>query len=59
MSIETVAPGAITEQRDGGTIEVAFSGRFAFGIYRWATYRSRCRLACGESGCPPLTRTSP
>jgi hypothetical protein len=36
MSIETVAPGAITEQRDGGTIEVAFSGRFGFGIYRWA-----------------------
>jgi hypothetical protein len=36
MSIETVAPGAVTEQRAGETIEVAFSGRFRFGIYRWA-----------------------
>jgi hypothetical protein len=36
MSIEMVAPGAITEQCDGGPIEVAFSGRFGFGIYRWA-----------------------
>jgi hypothetical protein len=36
VSIATVAPGAITEQRDDGAIEVAFSGRFGFGIYRWA-----------------------
>ena len=36
MSIAMVTPGAITEQRDGGAIEVAFSGRFGFGIYRWA-----------------------
>jgi hypothetical protein len=36
MSIATVAPGAITEQRGGEAIEVAFSGRFGFGIYRWA-----------------------
>jgi hypothetical protein len=36
MSIATVTPGVVTEQRDGGTIEVAFSGRFGFGIYRWA-----------------------
>jgi predicted metal-dependent phosphoesterase TrpH len=36
MSIATVAPGAITERRESGTIEVAFSGRFGFGIYRWA-----------------------
>jgi hypothetical protein len=36
MSIAMVAPGAITEQRDGGAIEVTFSGRFGFGIYRWA-----------------------
>jgi hypothetical protein len=34
MSIATVAPGAVTEQ--GEAIEVAFSGRFGFGIYRWA-----------------------
>lgn len=36
MSIATIAPGAITEQRGGGAIDVAFSGRFGFGIYRWA-----------------------
>jgi hypothetical protein len=36
MSIAVVAPGAITEQRDGGAIEIAFSGRFGFGICRWA-----------------------
>src|ERR1700691_3057415 len=36
MSIATVAPGAVTEQREGNAIEVAFSGRFVFGIYRWA-----------------------
>lgn len=36
MSIATVAPGAITEQRETGVIDVEFSGRFGFGIYRWA-----------------------
>ena len=36
MSTATVAPTAVTEQRDGQTIEVTFSGRFGFGIYRWA-----------------------
>ncbi|HUH68677.1 MAG TPA: CehA/McbA family metallohydrolase [Mycobacterium sp.] len=36
MSIAMVAPDAITHQRDAGAIEVAFSGRFGFGIYRWA-----------------------
>jgi hypothetical protein len=36
MSTATVAPTAVTEQRDGQTIEVMFSGRFGFGIYRWA-----------------------
>src|ERR1700739_1046326 len=36
MSTATVAPTAISEQRDGQTIEVTFSGRFGFGIYRWA-----------------------
>lgn len=36
MSIATVAPSAITEQHEGGAIEVAFSGRFGFGIDRWA-----------------------
>jgi hypothetical protein len=36
MSTATVAPTAVTERRDGQTIEVAFSGRFGFGIYRWA-----------------------
>jgi hypothetical protein len=34
MSIATVAPGAVTDQ--GEAIEVAFSGRFGFGIYQWA-----------------------
>lgn len=36
MSIAKVAPGAITGQRDGKAIDIAFSGRFGFGIYRWA-----------------------
>jgi hypothetical protein len=36
MSNAMVAAGAIADQRDGGGIEVAFSGRFGFGIYRWA-----------------------
>jgi hypothetical protein len=36
MGTATVAPTAVTEQRDGQTIEVTFSGRFPFGIYRWA-----------------------
>jgi hypothetical protein len=36
MSIARVAPGAITGQRDGKASEIAFSGRFGFGIYRWA-----------------------
>jgi len=36
VSIAMVAPGAITERREGEAIEVAFSGRFGFGIYRWA-----------------------
>jgi hypothetical protein len=36
MGTATVAPTAVTEQRDGQTIEVTFSGRFGFGIYRWA-----------------------
>lgn len=36
MSIARVAPGAVTGQRDGKAIEIAFSGRFGFGIYRWA-----------------------
>jgi hypothetical protein len=33
MSIAKVAPGAISA---GKAIEIAFSGRFGFGIYRWA-----------------------
>ncbi|OBG28935.1 CehA/McbA family metallohydrolase [Mycobacterium sp. 852002-51057_SCH5723018] len=36
MTIATIAPGAITERRDTGAIEVTFSGRFGLGIYRWA-----------------------
>jgi len=36
MGTATVAPTAVTEQPDGQTIEVTFSGRFGFGIYRWA-----------------------
>ncbi|WP_293315474.1 CehA/McbA family metallohydrolase [Mycobacterium sp.] len=36
MSTAMVAPTAVTEQRDGQTIEVTFAGRFPFGIYRWA-----------------------
>jgi predicted metal-dependent phosphoesterase TrpH len=31
-----VAPRAITEQRENETIQIAFSGRFGFGIDRWA-----------------------
>jgi hypothetical protein len=36
MGIAMVAPGVSTEQCADGTIETAFSGRFGFGIYRWA-----------------------
>jgi hypothetical protein len=36
MSIAAVAPGAVTERRESGAIEVEFSGRFGFGFYRWA-----------------------
>ncbi len=36
MSTAMVAPTAVAEQRDGRTIQVTFSGRFGFGIYRWA-----------------------
>ena len=36
MSTAVVAPTAVTEQHDGQKIEVTFSGRFGFGIYRWA-----------------------
>ena len=36
MSVAMVAPGAITEQRESKTIHIAFSGRFGFGIDRWA-----------------------
>jgi hypothetical protein len=36
MSIAMIVPSAITEQRNSGSIEVAFSGRFGFGIYQWA-----------------------
>ncbi|SPM38726.1 PHP domain protein [Mycobacterium numidiamassiliense] len=36
MSNPLVVHGATTEQHDDGTIEIAFSGRFGFGIYRWA-----------------------
>jgi hypothetical protein len=31
-----VAPSVITEQREGETIHIAFSGRFGFGIDQWA-----------------------
>lgn len=36
MSIAMVVPGAKTELRANGAIEITFSGRFGFGIYRWA-----------------------
>src|SRR5271163_1426321 len=36
VSVAMVAPGAITGQREGETIHIAFSGRFGFGIDRWA-----------------------
>ena len=36
MSVAMVAPNAITEQREGETIHIAFSGRFGFGIDQWA-----------------------
>jgi hypothetical protein len=36
MSIPLVLPGGKAEQRGDGTTEIAFSGRFGFGIYRWA-----------------------
>jgi len=35
MSIATVSPDAVTEQRRGGEIDVVFSGRFGLGIDRW------------------------
>jgi hypothetical protein len=36
VSVAMVAPRAITEQRENETIHLAFSGRFGFGIDRWA-----------------------
>ncbi|MGO9928879.1 MAG: CehA/McbA family metallohydrolase [Mycobacterium sp.] len=36
MSVAMVAPSTITEQHDGETIQLAFSGRFGFGIDQWA-----------------------
>lgn len=36
MSVAMFAPDAITEQREDETIHIAFSGRFGFGIDRWA-----------------------
>ncbi|MGO9692647.1 MAG: CehA/McbA family metallohydrolase [Mycobacterium sp.] len=36
MSVAMVAPSTITEQHDGETIHLAFSGRFGFGIDQWA-----------------------
>jgi len=39
VSVAMVAPRAITEQREGETIHIAFSGRFGFGIDRWAYLR--------------------
>ena len=36
MSVAMVAPSAITEQSEGETIHVTFSGRFGFGIDQWA-----------------------
>src|SRR5246127_1631832 len=35
MSIATVSPEVITEQRRGAAIDVVFSGRFGLGIDRW------------------------
>ena len=36
MSVAMVAPRAITDQREGETTHLAFSGRFGFGIDQWA-----------------------
>ncbi|WP_102417204.1 CehA/McbA family metallohydrolase [Mycobacterium sp. 4858] len=36
MSVAMVAPGAVTQQREGATIHITFSGRFGFGIDQWA-----------------------
>jgi hypothetical protein len=36
VSVAMVAPSTITEQHDGETIHLAFSGRFGFGIDQWA-----------------------
>jgi hypothetical protein len=36
VSVAMVAPNAITEQPEGETIHVMFSGRFGFGIDQWA-----------------------
>jgi hypothetical protein len=36
MSTAMIAPGAVTQQREGGAIDLAFSGRFGFGMDRWA-----------------------
>jgi hypothetical protein len=36
VSVATVAASAITEQREGDTIRIAFSGRFGCGIDQWA-----------------------
>jgi hypothetical protein len=36
MSTAMIAPAAVTEPRGSGAIDVVFSGRFGFGIDRWA-----------------------
>ncbi|HTY31582.1 CehA/McbA family metallohydrolase [Mycobacterium sp.] len=36
MSVAMVAPESVTEERDRETIDIAFSGRFGFGIDQWA-----------------------
>jgi hypothetical protein len=36
VSVAMIAPGAVTEERDSETIDIAFSGRFGFGIDQWA-----------------------
>jgi hypothetical protein len=36
VSVAMVAPSAITEQREGDTIRITFSGRFGCGIDQWA-----------------------
>jgi hypothetical protein len=36
VSVAMVAPRAITDQREGETTHLAFSGRFGFGIDQWA-----------------------